>query len=80
MINFLWISVTWYHQEGAFMEKKRKINRWDKRRSNKRLRRLKDTEKYKKTESTLDSLNIRLPELNEKQKKEIEGDLFKKKK
>jgi hypothetical protein len=62
------------------MEKKRKINRWDRRRSNKRLRRLKESEKYKKTESTLDSLNIRLPELSEKQKKEIEKDLIKKKK
>ena len=62
------------------MEKKRKINRWDRRRSNKRLRRLKETEKYKKTESTLDSLNIRLPELTEKQKKDIEKDLIKKRK
>jgi hypothetical protein len=62
------------------MEKKRKINRWDRRRSNKRLRRLKDTDKYKKTESTLDSLNIRLPELSEKQKQDIEKDLIKKRK
>jgi hypothetical protein len=60
------------------MEKKRKINRWDRRRSNKRLNRLKDSEKYKKTESTLDSLNIRLPELTEKQKKVLENDLIKK--
>jgi len=35
------------------MEKKRKINRWDRRRSNKRLRRLKDTDKYKKTKARL---------------------------
>jgi hypothetical protein len=62
----------------AVMQKKRKINRWDRRRANKRLRRLKDSEKYKKTESTLDSLNIRLPELTEKQKKGIEDDLIKK--
>ena len=62
------------------MEKKRKINRWDRRRSNKRLRRLKDTEKYRTTESTLDSLNIRLPELTEKQKQDIEKDLIKKRK
>jgi len=60
------------------MEKKRKINRWDRRRSNKRLNILKDSEKYKKTESTLDSLNIRLPELTEKQKKVLENDLIKK--
>ena len=60
------------------MEKKRKINRWDRRRANKRLRILKDSEKYKKIESTLDTVNIRLPELTEKQKKEIEGDLIKK--
>jgi hypothetical protein len=62
------------------MEKKRKINRWDRRRANKRLHRLKDSEKYKKIESTLDTVNIRLPELTEKQKKGIEGDLIKKKK
>jgi hypothetical protein len=62
------------------MKKNRKINRWDRRRANKRLRRLKDTEKYKKSESTLDTLNIRLPELTEKQKREIENDLIKKRK
>lgn len=62
------------------MEKKRKINRWDRRRANKRLRMLKKTEKYKKLESTLDNVNIKLPELTDKQKKEIERDLVKKKK
>lgn len=61
------------------MEEKRKINRWDRRRSNKRLRRLKDSEKYKKIENTLDTLNIRLPELTDRQKKGIESDLVKKK-
>ncbi|MBN2401409.1 MAG: hypothetical protein JXN64_03325 [Spirochaetes bacterium] len=60
------------------METIRKINRWDRRRSNKRLRRLKETEKYRAVEKSLDTLNIRLPELNEKQKKEIESDLIKK--
>ncbi len=81
MIDFKRLPVISYiqikHSE-AFMQKKRKINRWDRRRANKRLRRLKDSEKYKKTESTLDSLNIRLPELTEKQKKEIEKDLIRK--
>ncbi|MBN1496518.1 MAG: hypothetical protein JXA07_07100 [Spirochaetes bacterium] len=62
------------------MENKRKINRWDRRRSNKRLRRLKESEKYKKIENTLDTVNIRLPELTEKQKKGIEGDLVRKRK
>ena len=62
------------------MEKKRKINRWDRRRANKRLRILKNSEKYKKIESTLDTVNIRLPEPTEKQKKDIESDLIKKKK
>lgn len=62
------------------MEDKRKINRWDRRRANKRLRRLKDSAKYKKIERTLDTVNIRLPELTEKQKNVIEGDLIKKKK
>lgn len=62
------------------MEKKRKINRWDRRRSNKRLRRLKDSDKYKNIEGTLDSVNIRLPELSDKQKKGIEKDLIKKRK
>ncbi|PKL35941.1 MAG: hypothetical protein CVV44_20730 [Spirochaetae bacterium HGW-Spirochaetae-1] len=62
------------------MGEERKINRWDRRRANKRLRRLKDSEKYKKIESSLDTVNIRLPELTEKQKKEIEGDLIKKRK
>ncbi len=62
------------------MEDKRKINRWDRRRANKRLRRLKDSAKYKKIERTLDTVNIKLPELTEKQKKVIEGDLIKKKK
>lgn len=61
------------------MENKRKINRWDRRRSNKRLRRLKESEKYQKIEDTLDTVNIRLPELTEKQKQGIEGDLLKKK-
>ncbi len=58
----------------------RKINRWDKRRSNKRLKRLKKTEKYQNTANSLDSLNIRLPELNSKQKNAIEKDLIKSKK
>jgi hypothetical protein len=62
------------------MEKKRKINRWDRRRSNRRLRRLKESEKYKKIEKSLDSLNIRLPELTDEQKKGIESDLLKKRK
>jgi len=62
------------------MGEERKINRWDRRRANKRLRRLKDSDKYKRIESSLDTVNIRLPELTEKQKKEIEGDLIKKKK
>lgn len=60
------------------MEKKRKINRWDRRRSKRRLRRLKETEKYKNIEHKLDSVNIKLPELTEKQKNEIKSDLIKK--
>jgi hypothetical protein len=67
-------------KEAPSMEKKRKINRWDRRRSNMRLRRLKESEKYKKIEKSLDSLNIRLPELTEKQKEGIETDLLKKRK
>ncbi|MBN1499982.1 MAG: hypothetical protein JW982_07500 [Spirochaetes bacterium] len=59
------------------MEQERKINRWDKRRSNKRLKRLKKTEKYKNTVNSLDTLNIRLPELNSRQKNEIEKELIK---
>jgi hypothetical protein len=62
------------------MKNERKINRWDRRRSNKRLQRLKKTEKYANLKGSLDSLNIRLPELNEKQKEAIEKDLIKKKK
>ncbi len=60
------------------MQKKRKINRWDRRRSKRRLRRLKETEKYKNLDHKLDSVNIRLPELTDKQKKGIEEDLIKK--
>jgi hypothetical protein len=60
------------------MEKKRKINRWDRRRANKRLRMLKESEKYKNIEKTLDTINIKLPELTDKQKKDIENDLVKK--
>ena len=67
---------TFRNEEALNMDSKRKINRWDRRRSNKRLRRLKESEKYKKIENSLDTVNIRLPELTEKQKKGIEGDLF----
>jgi hypothetical protein len=59
------------------MEKKRKINRWDRRRSKRRLRRLKETEEYRKIESKMDSVDIKLPELTEKQKEGIESDLLK---
>jgi hypothetical protein len=59
---------------------KRKINRWDRRRSKKRLRRLKESEEYRKMESTLDTVDIKLPELTEKQKEGIESDLIKKNK
>jgi hypothetical protein len=59
------------------MQKKRKINRWDRRRSKRRLRRLKETDKYKNIEHKLDSVNIRLPELTADQKKGIEEDLIK---
>jgi hypothetical protein len=59
------------------MEKRRKINRWDRRRSKKRLRRLKESEEYKKIESTLDTVDIKLPELTEKQKEGIKSDLLK---
>ena len=62
------------------MQKERKINRWDRRRSNKRIQRLKETEKYQQTINRLDSVNIRLPELTDKQKQNIENDLIKKKK
>ncbi len=62
------------------MQKERKINRWDRRRSNKRIQRLKESEKYRQTVNKLDSLNIRLPELSDKQKENIENDLIKKKK
>ena len=62
------------------MKKERKINRWDRRRSNKRIQRLKETEKYQKAMSSLDRVNIRLPELNEEQKHDIETDLIKEKK
>lgn len=62
------------------MKKERKINRWDRRRSNKRIQRLKETEKYQKAMSSLDRVNIRLPELNEEQKHDIEQDLIKEKK
>jgi hypothetical protein len=59
---------------------KRKINRWDRRRSKKRLRGLKESEEYRKMESTLDTVDIKLPELTEKQKEGIESDLIKKNK
>lgn len=59
------------------MEKKRKINRWDRRRSKRRLRRLKETEEYRKIESRLDSVDIKLPELTATQKEGIEHDLLK---
>lgn len=59
------------------MEKRRKVNRWDRRRSKKRLRRLKESEEYKKIESTLDTVDIKLPELTEKQKEGIKSDLLK---
>ncbi|HOO73395.1 MAG TPA: hypothetical protein PK926_16670 [Spirochaetota bacterium] len=62
------------------MQKERKINRWDRRRSNKRIQRLKETEKYQQTMNRLDSVNIRLPELTDEQKQNIEKDLIKKKK
>ncbi len=62
------------------MQKERKINRWDRRRSNKRIQRLKESEKYRQTVNKLDSLNIRLPELSDKQEENIENDLIKKKK
>jgi hypothetical protein len=62
------------------MEKKRKINRWDRRRSKRRLRRLKESDEYKKIESKLDTVNIKLPELTEKQKDGIKSDLLKGKK
>jgi|MudIll2142460700_1097286.scaffolds.fasta_scaffold1296456_2 hypothetical protein len=60
------------------MQKKRKINRWDRRRSKGRLRRLKESEEYQKIAGTLDRLEIKLPELTEKQKLGIENDLLKK--
>ncbi len=59
------------------MEKKRKINRWDRRRSKRRLRKLKESEKYKKIESSLDTVDIKLPELTDKQKEGIKSDLLK---
>jgi hypothetical protein len=59
------------------MEKKRKINRWDRRRSKRRLRRLKKTDEYRKIENKLDSVDIKLPELTEDQKEGIESDLLK---
>ncbi|HRZ26840.1 MAG TPA: hypothetical protein P5295_08540 [Spirochaetota bacterium] len=62
------------------MQKERKINRWDRRRSNKRIQRLKESEKYRQTVNKLDSLSIRLPELSDRQKENIEKDLIKKKK
>lgn len=62
------------------MKKERKINRWDRRRSNKRLNKLKKTEKYQKAIHSLDNVNIRLPELSDKQKEGIEKDLVKEKK
>jgi len=60
------------------MQKKRKINRWDRRRSKRRLRQLKETDKYKALEHKLDSVNIRLPELTDAQKQGVVGDLVKK--
>ena len=59
------------------MQKKRKINRWDRRRSKRRLRQLKETDKYKALEHKLDSVNIRLPELTDAQKQGVETDLIK---
>jgi hypothetical protein len=62
------------------MPKERKINRWDRRRAKRRLECLKKTEKYQKAMKSLDRVNIKLPELNEKQRETIEKDLLKKKK
>jgi hypothetical protein len=60
------------------MKQERKITRWDRRRSNKRLKRLQKTEEYQGSVSSLDSVNIRLPELKEQQKDKIKDDLIKK--
>jgi predicted DNA binding protein len=74
--NFLFCDIL-TEEEINCMEKKRKINRWDRRRSKRRLRKLKESEKYKKIESSLDTVNIKLPELTDKQKAGIKSDLLK---
>jgi hypothetical protein len=57
------------------MNKKRKISRWDRRRANKRLKRLQEEDKYKKTVHNADVIDIELPELNKKQRSKLEEDI-----
>lgn len=57
------------------MNKKRKISRWDRRRANKRLKRLQGEDKYKETVHNADVIDIELPELNNEQRTKLEDDI-----
>ena len=61
------------------VKQERKITRWDRRRANKRLKRLQKEEKYTETIKSSDKIHIDLPELNEKQRKKLEDDIKTKK-
>jgi hypothetical protein len=57
------------------MNQERKINRWDRRRANKRLKRLQQEEKYDRTVKSVDKIDIELPELSDKQRSSLEKDI-----
>jgi hypothetical protein len=57
------------------MNQERKINRWDRRRANKRLKRLQQEEKYDRTVKSVDKIDIELPELSDKQRSNLEKDI-----
>lgn len=57
------------------MSQERKINRWDRRRANKRLKRLQKEENYDKVVKDADQIRVELPELSAKQRDTLEKDI-----
>lgn len=53
----------------------RKIKKWDRRRANKRLKRLQKEEKYRSTIEGANEVHVNLPELNAKQRKNLADDI-----
>ncbi len=61
------------------MSEKRNIGKWDRRRANKRLKRFMKKEENDAKIKSVDEVHVRLPELNDNQKKRLDENIKSKK-